>query len=72
MVTCCICGHEFEPNPDEVKAWAESGRQFDPTDWTCPECLEAISKVEDLEDWHEREVALAEVEYPDGYFKVSI
>ena len=38
MVNCCICNRSFEPDPARLKAWAESGRSFDPTDWECPDC----------------------------------
>lgn len=41
MVKCVMCGKEFEPKPEELKAWAESGADFDPTDWECPACEEA-------------------------------
>ncbi len=37
-MTCWICGKEFEPDPERLREWAESGVQFDPTDWECPEC----------------------------------
>ena len=38
MVKCVMCGNEFEPKPEELKAFAESGADFDPTDWECPTC----------------------------------
>jgi len=41
MVKCVMCGNEFEPKPEELKAWVESGTDFDPTDWECHTCEEA-------------------------------
>jgi len=37
-VRCCRCDGWYVPNPESVKAWAESGRPFDPTDWECGGC----------------------------------
>ena len=37
-ISCYQCGIDFQPNPEEIKQWAESGRQFEPTDWLCPDC----------------------------------
>lgn len=34
-----MCGAPFEPNPEKVRLWAESGDNFDGTDWTCPACV---------------------------------
>lgn len=39
MVQCCYCQRVFRPNAEKMRLWAESGRQFDPTDWICSECL---------------------------------
>lgn len=38
MLACWMCGLEFEPDPERMRAWAESGRTFDPTDWECGQC----------------------------------
>jgi hypothetical protein len=38
MVTCWMCGKEFEPDRERLREWAESGRNFDPTDWECSAC----------------------------------
>ena len=38
MVECFMCGAKFEPRPEKLKEWAESGRDFDPTDWECKTC----------------------------------
>ena len=38
MVECFMCGAKFEPRPEKLKEWAESGRDFDPTDWECKSC----------------------------------
>lgn len=38
MVKCYQCGIEFEPEPQRLKEWAESGKNFEPTDWECPNC----------------------------------
>lgn len=38
MVTCWMCGKEFEPDRERLRLWAESGRNFDPTDWECSTC----------------------------------
>jgi hypothetical protein len=40
-VPCHMCGEYFIPDPDDMQAWGESGRSFDPTDWTCDACYEA-------------------------------
>lgn len=45
MVTCYVCGCEFEPTAEEMRAWAESGRNFDPTDWECPHCFEHSTNI---------------------------
>jgi hypothetical protein len=37
-VECYQCGQMFEPDPAKVNAWAESGADFEPTDWECPDC----------------------------------
>jgi hypothetical protein len=37
-VKCYQCGTEFQPPAEKLKAWAESGRSFDPTDWECERC----------------------------------
>lgn len=49
MVTCWICNKPYEPNPEKVKAWAESGSNFDGADWECPECLS--TEFEDDDDY---------------------
>lgn len=35
---CYICGTTFVADPAKMKAWAESGRDYDPTDWECECC----------------------------------
>lgn len=55
MVECYLCGETFEPSPERVKAWAESGRDFDPTDWECKrcdDCDEALQAFCDYEMAH--------------------
>ena len=42
MVKCCVCEQLFEPPPDHLRAWGESGRDFDPTDWECEPCTVAM------------------------------
>ena len=37
-VPCYKCGIEYQPTAEAMRVWAESGRQFEPTDWECPEC----------------------------------
>jgi PRTRC genetic system protein C len=37
-VPCYSCGEIFQPDADKLRAWAESGAPYDPTDWECPEC----------------------------------
>lgn len=39
MIKCWICEEDFEPTADQLKLWAESKNDFDPTDWECTECL---------------------------------
>jgi len=38
MIPCWMCGKEFEPDSEKLREWAESGRNFDPTDWECSSC----------------------------------
>lgn len=38
MMTCYQCRNPYEPDPEKVRAWVESERSFNPTDWKCPEC----------------------------------
>ena len=38
MIPCWMCGKEFEPDREKLREWAESGRNFDPTDWECSFC----------------------------------
>ncbi|MEE8390499.1 MAG: hypothetical protein V3S14_06840 [Anaerolineae bacterium] len=35
---CCSCGETYGEDKAKVKVWAESGRDFDPTDWECECC----------------------------------
>jgi len=37
-MTCWMCGEDFEPDPERVLEWAESGVAFDRTDWECQKC----------------------------------
>ena len=66
MVNCCICNRPFEPDPARLKAWAESGRSFDPTDWECPDCrnLEAeyAEAMRELEEEYEPRLQRKEAE----------
>lgn len=34
-ISCWICGEIFQPDPEQLRVWAESGKPFDPTDWEC-------------------------------------
>ncbi len=43
-VNCFMCGKEFEVEAEKAREWAESGRPFDPTDWECPDCLDALDR----------------------------
>jgi len=38
-VNCCLCGRQFQPDEAKIRAWAESGRKFEPTDWACGRCM---------------------------------
>lgn len=57
-VNCHLCLQPFEPDPDLVRAWGNSGRSFDPTDWECDACHVAYQHVvelnEALADLHDR------------------
>lgn len=35
---CYVCEQLFVPDANQMKAWAESGRPFDPLDWECGDC----------------------------------
>jgi hypothetical protein len=53
-VPCYLCGEPFEPDPEKLKAWAESGAAFQPDDWECPECAaewDFLDDDEDDDDW---------------------
>lgn len=50
MVTCFVCGAKFEPRPEKLKEWAESGRDFCPTDWECQACYSLTPLVLDEGD----------------------
>ncbi len=50
MVTCFMCGAKFEPRPEKLKEWAESGRDFDPTDWECKTCYSLTPLAPDAGD----------------------
>lgn len=43
-VKCFMCDAEFEPTKEQLDEWGNSGRPFDPTDWECPDCLDALDK----------------------------
>ena len=51
MVNCYTCDRPFEPDPVRLKAWAESGHPFDPTDWQCQACQEAEA------EYYERQIS---------------
>jgi hypothetical protein len=62
-VPCCCCEELFEPDPQQVDAWGQSGRRFEPTDWVCQACeaagdaaLERMCEVEERA-WLETERA---------------
>jgi hypothetical protein len=40
-VPCCCCEQIFEPDPQQVEDWGQSGRRFEPTDWVCQACKDA-------------------------------
>jgi len=42
-----MCEVEFLPNINNVRAWGNSGRSFDPTDWVCPDCEDAMNAAAD-------------------------
>jgi len=44
---CYKCNRNYTPPPAQMKAWAESGRDFDPTDWECGTCQAAEAAVRD-------------------------
>jgi hypothetical protein len=46
-INCHICNRPYEPDPDKVQAWADSGRRFEPTDWECEECDVILSFLDD-------------------------
>ena len=50
MVICFMCGAKFEPRPEKLKEWAESGRDFDPTDWGCKSCYSLTPLAPDAGD----------------------
>lgn len=43
-IDCYICGEPFIPAQEKLRAWADSGGHFDPTDWECLRCVAAINK----------------------------
>lgn len=45
MMTCWMCNTDYEEDPERVRAWAESDKNFDPTDWECPDCKAASFRV---------------------------
>ena len=47
MVKCYKCDTDFEPTKEEMKAWAESGDSFDPTDWECSKCKLTLDEIMD-------------------------
>lgn len=55
MIECYICGQEFEPDPEKLKAWAESGENFEPTDWECPDCYAYEPEIPDYDEPDEPE-----------------
>ena len=44
-VECHLCQEPFEASEERVRAWADSGRPFDPTDWECPDCCRALADI---------------------------
>ena len=48
-VKCYMCGKRFQPDPEQVTAWGNSGRDFDPTDWACKPCLATEPPYEEPE-----------------------
>lgn len=45
---CYICDREFEPDPQQLKAWAESECDFDPTDWECGDCQRMEAQLDEV------------------------
>lgn len=43
-VPCWMCGELFQPDPDALRRWVESGRGWMPDDWTCPRCERAANE----------------------------
>lgn len=54
---CYVCHREYQADPVAAKAWAESGRAFEPTDWVCPRC------IADLEAYETEREALERAHY---------
>lgn len=38
IMECYVCGAGYLETYERVTAWAESEREYDPTDWECPAC----------------------------------
>lgn len=38
--TCCHCNMPY-PDPERMQEWGDSGRDYEPTDWECPDCRTA-------------------------------
>jgi hypothetical protein len=39
LVQCCMCGETYHAEPRQILEWGNSGRDWDPTDWVCPDCI---------------------------------
>jgi rubredoxin len=52
LIECYVCGHSFAPTDEQLEAWVNSGRNWDPTDWECPACIKAESDSADAEIEH--------------------
>jgi hypothetical protein len=63
VVPCCYCEQLFEPDPQQVEDWGQSGRRFEPTDWVCQACKDAeeadLERMRQIEEraWLETERA---------------
>ena len=52
-VNCHLCNEPFQPDPEKVDAWGNSGRPFDPTDWECGDCHVAQENIRELNELFE-------------------
>jgi len=50
FAVCYVCEKSFEPAAEKLKEWADSEREYEPTDWTCPECEAVGIRLEDCQN----------------------